>query len=106
MSEINTTLTPNDPGGPEVRITLEVADIKVVAIWNDGNYQVTIDVSDLPADEKQHTAVWTPSQFAAVSFLFIDNETANDELTKALYTIAEEVCGKLPPNFRPIPLTG
>jgi len=104
MSEINTTLTPNDPGGPEVRITLEAADIKVVAIWDDGNYQVTIaDVSGLPADEKQHTAVWAPAQFAAVSFLFIDNETANDELTESLYTIAEEVCGKLPKNLRPIP---
>lgn len=104
MSEIKTPLTPNDPFGPQVCVTLEAADIKVVAIWDNGNYQVTIDdVSGLPADEKQHTAVWTPSQFAAVSFLFTDNETINDELTEALYTIAEEVCGKLPTNLRPIP---
>lgn len=104
MSEIKTPLTPNEFGGPEVLVTLEAADIKVVAIWDDGNYQVTIyDVSGLPAEEKQHTAVWTPLQFAAVAFLFIDNETANDELTETFYTIAEEVCGKLSTNLRPIP---
>ena len=104
MTGITKTLTPNDPGGPEVRITLEAADIKVVAIWVDGTYQVTIDdVSPFPNEQKQHTAIWTPSQFAAVSFLFVDNENANDELIEVLYTIAEEVCGKLPQNLRPIP---
>ncbi len=104
MPEITKILTPNDPGGPEARITLEAADIKVIAIWLDGMYQVTIDdVSPFPNEQKQYKAIWTPSQFAAVSFLFIDNETANDELTEVLYTIAEEVCGKLPQNLRPIP---
>ena len=58
-----------------------------------------------PQDSKQkrYEAVWTPSQFAAVSFHFIDNETVDEPLTSALYTIAEEVCGKLPNNLRPIP---
>jgi len=104
MAEITKILTPNDPGGPEVRITLEAADIKVVAIWVNGTYQVTIDdVSPFPNEQKRYEDIWTPSQFAAVSFLSIDNETVNDELTEALYTIAEEVCGKLPQNLRPIP---
>ena len=104
MPEITKILTPNDPGGPGVRITLEEADIKVVAIWVNGTYQVTIDdVSPFPNEQKRYENIWTPSQFAAVSFLFIDNETVDEPLTSALYTIAEEVCGKLPQNLRPIP---
>lgn len=104
MAEITKILTPNDPGGPEVRVTLEAADIKVIAIRVKGTYQVTIDdVSPFPNEQKRYENIWTPSQFAAVSFLFIDNETVDEPLTSALYTIAEEVCGKLPQNLRPIP---
>jgi len=104
MAEIAKILTPNDPGRPEVRVTLEAADIKVIAIRVKGTYQVTINnVSPFPNEQKRYEDIWTPSQFAAVSFLFIDNETANDELSEALYTIAEEVFGKLPQNLRLIP---
>lgn len=92
----------------EVEITLSAADIKVTAVWNNGNYKVTLtDTSDIPEDIKSTTLDNVlPYQFAALSALFAAGDDWPDEQTelcKSLYAIAEPLLVNVPQNLRPIP---